>query len=101
MESAIETGDPNRWPEILRVYREHPSVRWAALWHLRIYWQEQAELVVPLVREALQDPEVWQVALESAAYFPQLAADVAACLTMPASRRRWRAGKILATLACQ
>jgi hypothetical protein len=101
MENATETGDPTLWPEIVRLYRQHPHLRWVTLWHIPFYWKGHPDLVLPLIREALRDPDILEVALHAAAHFPALMEDVVACLKDPARRSRVRPWEILRALSRQ
>jgi hypothetical protein len=78
--NATETGDPRLWSRILELYKQHPNLRWVTLSHIPFYWTEHPGLVVPLVREALRDPALTDVALQAAAAFPSLRRDVVDCL---------------------
>jgi hypothetical protein len=69
---ATESGDPRHWPEIVRVYQECPEFRWVILSHVPHYWLEHGELVAPLVREALRDKQLSDVALPAASICPSL-----------------------------
>jgi hypothetical protein len=80
MANATETGDRQLWPRILRRYGEHPDLRWVTLWHIRFYWKEHADLVVPLVRDALREPKLLDVAISAAAVFPEMADDLVLCV---------------------
>jgi hypothetical protein len=78
--NATESGDPKLWSRILELYKHHPNLRWVTLWHIPFYWTEHPGLVVPLVREALRDPALTDVAVQAAAAFPSLRRDVVDCL---------------------
>jgi hypothetical protein len=99
MHNATETGDPDLWPEILRVYTEQPRTRRVALMHLPFYWQEQPTLVVPLLKEALRDHDLVSQALDAAGYFPGLEEQVVACLKDPELRSRVLPMTLLGSLA--
>jgi hypothetical protein len=101
MGNATETGDPTLWPEIVRLYRQHHQLRWVTLWHIPFYWKQHSDLVLPLIRQALRDPELLEVALHAAAYFPALVEDVVACLKDPARRSRVRPWEIVRALSRQ
>jgi hypothetical protein len=80
MSDATEAGDRTLWPRILALYRDDPRLRWMTISHIRFYWTEHSDLVVPLVREALNDPELFDIALDATTSFPELYDDAVACL---------------------
>jgi hypothetical protein len=81
--NALETGDPQFWPQIREFYRKEPKFRWTIVTHLRFYWGEHENLVAPLLKEALRDPEQCAAAFEAVETFPALAEDVVAALNDP------------------
>jgi hypothetical protein len=76
------------WPQIRKFYQDRPDCRWSILFHLPIYWREYENMVAPLFREALRDPEQCDQAIEAVEEFPSLAADAVVALRDPACLRR-------------
>jgi hypothetical protein len=78
--SALETGDPQFWPQLRHLYQQHPEWRWNILFHLRIYWGDYEPMVAPVFREALRGPDQCAVAFEAMEVFPALAEEAIAAL---------------------
>lgn len=98
--SALETGDPQFWPKIRQLYQEHPHWRWTILFHLRIYWGEHEQMVAPLLREALRDPEQCAAAFEAVDTFPSAADAAIAALEAPECLQRVSRSALPEALAC-
>jgi hypothetical protein len=80
---ALETGDPQFWPQIREFYHEQPCLRQMILFHLPFYWAGHEPMVVPLFRLGLHDPDLCDVAIRALQVFPSLEEDVLACLLNP------------------
>jgi hypothetical protein len=97
---ALDSGDPRLWPEVETAYREHPEFRRVILMDLALEWTKEEETVIPLLREALRDPEVCDEALYAAASFPVLLEEVVAGLQDPELLRRAGPDPFVVALAC-
>jgi hypothetical protein len=87
---AIKLREREEWPFILDSYSfildsyyRYPELRHDILYRLPLYRREQPDLVTPLIREALRDPELCEIALRAASVFPTLADEVVAALREP------------------
>jgi hypothetical protein len=77
---ALETGDPQFWPQIRKFYHEQPRLRQMILFHLPFYWSGHEPVVAPVFQEALRDPEQCDTAIRALEVFPSLSEDVLTAL---------------------